>query len=106
MELVAEDARIAALGAAGHGLSNEGKGLMTVQTAELDDSAIQLEAVVGELRFAEADSALFLIHQLHAAHEADVDGIEIRVSEVPEFDGAEIVQVHGVGDWLGCCVRG
>jgi hypothetical protein len=61
MELVAEDARIAALCAAGHGLSDEGEGLMAVEAAELDDFAVQLEAVVSELGFAEAEGALVLV---------------------------------------------
>src|SRR5213592_645997 len=40
MEFMAQDAGIAALGAAGHGLADEGKRLMTVEAAELDDFAI------------------------------------------------------------------
>ncbi len=40
LEFVAEDARIAALGAAGHGLANEGERLMAVEATELDDLAV------------------------------------------------------------------
>ncbi len=64
MEFVPEDARIAALGAAGHGLADEGEGLMAVEAAELDDFAVQLKAMVGELGFAEAEGALVMIDQL------------------------------------------
>ena len=67
MEFVAEDARVAVLGAGGHGLSDEGKCLMAVEAAELNDLAVQFEAVLGELCFAEADGALVLIDQLCAA---------------------------------------
>lgn len=41
-EFVAQDARIAALGAARHRLSHERKGLMTVEAAQVGDFAIQL----------------------------------------------------------------
>jgi len=56
-ELVTEDVRVPALGAARHGLADEGKGLMAVQSAQLDHLAIELEAVIGELRFAKTDDA-------------------------------------------------
>ena len=40
-EFMAQDARIAALGAARHRLSHERKGLMTVEAAQVGDFAIQ-----------------------------------------------------------------
>src|SRR3989442_1479436 len=80
-EFVAEDARIAALRAARHGLADEWKRLMAVKAAQLDDFAVQLEAVIGEVRFTEADSAFVLIHHLCSAQEAHVDGVEIGMSE-------------------------
>src|SRR5882724_12371790 len=40
MEFVAEDARVAALAAAGHGLANERERLMAVEATELDDLAV------------------------------------------------------------------
>ena len=101
MEFMAQDAGIAALGAAGHGLADEGKRLMTVEAAELDDFAIELEAVVGELRFAKAERAFVLIDQLRSAKEAHVNGIEIGVRNVPQFDRAEVVEVDGVRHWFG-----
>ena len=57
LELVAQNVRVAALGAAGHRLADKGKGLMTVQPAQLDHFAVEFEAVVGELRLAETDGA-------------------------------------------------
>ncbi len=44
VEAVSQDAGIATLRAAGHGLADEGKRLMAVEAAELDDCAIELEA--------------------------------------------------------------
>jgi hypothetical protein len=62
LQIFAQDARVAALGAAGHGLANKRKRLMAVQAAQLDDLAVQLEAVVRELRLAKTDRAAVLIH--------------------------------------------
>src|SRR5690242_15380962 len=56
-EFVLEDVRVAALAAAGHGLSDKGEGLMAVQTAKLDDFAVECEALVGKFGVAEADCA-------------------------------------------------
>jgi len=105
LEIVPQDACIAALRAARHRLTDERKGLMTVEAAELDDFAIQLEAVVGELRFAESNRAFVLIHQKCSAQEAHMDGVQIRMRKIPQFDRAEAVQVHGMGHGLGRCVR-
>ena len=75
---------------------------MAVKAAQLDDFAVQFETVIGELRFAKAHGALVAIHQLGSAQEANVHGIKVRVREIPEFDGAEFVQVDAVGHGLGC----
>jgi len=56
LEFVTQDVGIAALRTAGHRLANEGKGLMPVEAAQLDDFAVELEAVIGELGFAEAET--------------------------------------------------
>ena len=62
LEFVAQNLRVAPLSAARHGLPHKGKRLMTVEAAQLDDFAVQLEAVIGELRFAEAKAAGVFIH--------------------------------------------
>ena len=61
---LAEDVRILALNAAGHGLANEGKRLVAIESAELDDLAVEFESVIGELRVTETDSAGFLVDGL------------------------------------------
>src|SRR5207247_9384001 len=101
MEIMAQDSGIAALVAAVHGLADEGKRLMTVEAAELDDFAIELEAVVGELRFAKAERAFVLIDQLRSAKEAHVNGIEMGVRSVPQFDRAEVAAEGGLSYWWG-----
>jgi hypothetical protein len=57
LELATQNLRVAALNAAGHRLSGEGKSLMTIETSQLDDLAVELEAVVGELGLAETETA-------------------------------------------------
>ena len=64
LELVAQDLRVAALHAAGHGLAHPGKGLMTIESAQLDDLAVEFEAVIGKLRLAETEAARVFIEQL------------------------------------------
>src|SRR5881396_3992094 len=56
---------------------------------------------LGELRFAKAERAFVLIDQLRSAKEAHVNGIEIGVRNVPQFDRAEVVEVDGVRHWFG-----
>ena len=57
LELVAQNFGVAALHAAGHGLADPWEGLMAIQAAELDYLAIQFEALIGELGFAETETA-------------------------------------------------
>src|SRR5580698_837043 len=52
-EIVTKDLRIAPLHASRHGLAHKGEGLMAVEPAQLDDLAVQLEAVFGKPRIAE-----------------------------------------------------
>ena len=64
LKLVAEYLRITALNPRRHRLSYEGEGLMTIQATQFDDFAIQLEAMIGELRLAKTNGARNLIEQL------------------------------------------
>ena len=57
LEILAQDQRVAALDAGGHGLAYPGEGLMAVEAAQLDDRAVEREALRGEAGFAEADAA-------------------------------------------------
>ena len=57
VEFAAQDVGIAALHARGHGLADEGEGLMAVEAAQLDDASVEREALRREARFAEADAA-------------------------------------------------
>ena len=101
LELVAQNDRIAALGTAGHGLADEGEGLMPIESAQLDDFAVQLEAVIGELGFAEAEAAGVFVEELRSATQANASGVEIAVLEIPELDAAELIEVNGMRDRFG-----
>ena len=57
VEVLAQDVGILALHACGHRLTDEGKGLVAIEAAQLDDFAVEREALVGEDGFAEADAA-------------------------------------------------
>src|ERR1035438_6719956 len=60
-ELVAEDLCVAALGASRHRLPNKGERLMTVESSQLDDLAVQLETVIRKLGFPETKTARVFI---------------------------------------------
>ena len=64
MEVLAKDVGIFALYAARHCLTDEGKCLMAVESAEFDDLAIQRETVISEHRFAEPDTPRVFINNL------------------------------------------
>ena len=95
LELVAQDLGVAALGAAGHGLADKGKRLVTIEAAQLDDFAVQFEAVIGELGFAKAEAAGVFVQHLRAAAQADAGGVEIAVFQLPELDSAKLVEMNG-----------
>ena len=89
LELVAQDLGVAALRTGRHGLSDPGKSLMAVEAAQLDDFAVQLESVIGELRFAEAETARVFVEQLSSVTEANARRIQIAFIEVPELDSVQ-----------------
>jgi hypothetical protein len=52
---VAEDLCVAALYSAGHGLAHEGKCLVPIQSAQLDNVAVEFESALGEVSFTKTD---------------------------------------------------
>ena len=63
LELVAQDLRVAALRPGRHRLSDKGKGLVTIQSAQLDDFAVELEPMIGELGLAKTDGARNIVDE-------------------------------------------
>src|ERR1700722_9511993 len=102
---VAKDDRVAALAASGHRLPNEGKCLMTIKSAQLDNSAVQCEAVVREFGVTETDPALIAVDKLRPFQQTHMNRVEISILQVPELDRAQIVEMDGmhrrVRRWLG-----
>src|SRR5262249_49867422 len=98
--LLLEEVSVAELRAEWHGLANEREGLVTGETDQLDDFAVESEAVLGEFGVTEAGGALVGVDDLSALEEADVDGVEVGMLEVPELDAAQRVEVNGVDGGL------
>ena len=103
LELVAQDLGVAALGAAGHGLPDKGKGLMAVESAQLDDLAVQFEAVIGKLGLAKAEAAGVFVQKLGTVVEAHAHRVKIAFLHTPQLDSAEIFKVQRVCDRFGGC---
>ncbi len=93
---------VATLRTAGHGLSDEGKRLMTIEAAQLDDLAVQLKTVVSELGFAKSDDARDLIDLASTAPERDIHAVEIGVRQIPQLDAVQIRKRNGVRDGIAC----
>ena len=92
-------------GAARHGLAHEWERLMTVEAAQLDHFAVELEAVVGEFRFAEADGTVVPVEELRPFQQAHVHGIQIRMFEIPQLDRAQAFQMDAVHRGFGSGFR-
>ena len=75
----------------GHGLANPWEGLMAVEAAQLDDFAVEREALRGELRFAESEAARVAVEHFAVIQQAHFDAVEPGSFQVPELDGAKIV---------------
>src|SRR5579864_289583 len=93
LELVAQDIGVPALRATGHCLTNPRKGLMAIESAQFDDLAIQFEAVIGELRFAEAETAGVFVEDQVVSQQTKVTGKEISLLETPQLDAAQLLEM-------------
>ena len=94
VKVLAQDDGVAALHASGHGLSDPGESLMAVEAAQLDDGAVEREALRREARLAEADAARVVVEQICAAQQAHFNAIELGRTQIPELDGAQVVEVQ------------
>jgi len=77
-------------------LTDEREGLVAVETAKLDDLAVEREATGGESRFAETDAAGVIIDKHAVAGQTDFDVVEVRVLEIPKLDASEAGKSDGV----------
>ncbi len=67
LELIAKNHRVAALGTSRHGLADPREGLMPIESAKLDDLAVELEAVVGEQGLPKGEAAGIFVDDLRRA---------------------------------------
>ena len=54
--------------------------------------------MIGELRFPETNRPNVVVLYMGAIQQTDMNLIEIRVSQVPQLDAAQIVQTESVRD--------
>src|SRR5581483_3380592 len=104
-ELIAQDIRIPALRPGRHSLTHPGEGLVPIQTTELDDLAVQFEAVVGKLRLAEAETAGVFIKHLGPAAQAYPRLIQSALVQIPQRDSLQALEAHAVSHGLICRAR-
>ena len=88
LEFLAQDLRIAALNATGHGLAHVGERMMSIKPAQLDDLAIEFKTMIGELRLSKADPARIFIEQVFASQQPYVHGVQTWIREIPQLDRA------------------
>ena len=73
---------------AGIAWPTKGKVWWRSRAAQLDDLSVQREALIGEHGFAEADSAAVFIERFAGGEQPHMDGVKMRIVEVPELDAA------------------
>ncbi|HWJ46041.1 MAG TPA: hypothetical protein VNS62_00220 [Candidatus Udaeobacter sp.] len=64
---------------------------MAIEAAQLDPFPIQFEAVIGELGFAEAETARVFVDDLVVSQQPDVDGVEVSLLQASQFDLAQLL---------------
>ncbi len=106
LELVAQNLRVATLRTSWHGLPDPGKGLMTIEPAQLDDLAVQLEAVIGELGLTEGETAGVFVHDLRSAAQAHPGRVEVSFLQIPQSDSVQTLKVCRMCDRLVLWCRG
>jgi hypothetical protein len=67
---------------------------MAVESAKLDDFAVQFETMIGKFGFAEAEMARVFVEDLLSFQQPDVNRVEIAVMQVPELDTGKISEIN------------
>jgi hypothetical protein len=84
------------LHARGHGLADEGEGLVAVEAAQFDDASVEREAFGSEARFAESDAACVFVKNLAVVKQTRVYLVEPGLAEVPQLDAGEVVEAQNL----------
>src|SRR5216683_5876522 len=85
LEAVAQNLRVAALHAGGHRLSNKRECLMAVESAQLDDLAVEREPSRREPRLAESHAAAVPVDGRAFIQQLHVDPIQLGIFEIPQL---------------------
>src|SRR5580698_9732133 len=86
LELMPQDMRIATLHSSRHRLTNKREGLMPVEPSQFDNLSVQLESVVGKLRFAKTYTPRDVIQTLVASPESHIHGVQLGMCKIPQLD--------------------
>ena len=106
VEILAQDVGILALHARGHGLAHKGKRLVPVEPAQLDDLAVQGEAVIREDGLAKSDAPRVFIDDAAGMEQPDMNGIEMGLRKIPELQVAEMSKSDSMARRVLQCLSG
>src|SRR5215469_5726968 len=98
LQVLPQDISIAPLHASRHRLADPRECLVTIKAAKFDDLAIEFEAMVGELGFAETDHARVLIDRLISSEQRDFDFVKIGMLKIPQLDAAQWCEMNCMHD--------
>src|SRR5690348_10241556 len=97
LQLVPENLRVAALNASWHRLTDPWECLVPIKPSQLDDLTVEFKAVIGELGFAETESAGILVKDLRSVTQANSGRIQIPFFKFPEIDSGEMLKPQRMG---------
>src|SRR5215469_8535112 len=103
MQVVAKYVGIAPLHAARHRLAHERERLVTIESAQLGHFPVEFEALIGELRLAEPETAGVCVDDIFSAKQLHPSRVEIAVLEVPQLDIRKLLEMYRLGRRLGVC---
>src|ERR1700716_1469411 len=101
LETVTQNLRIATLHAGRHRLANKRKGLVAIESAQLDDLAVEREAGRREARLTKTNAAAVFIAGSVSVHQLHMDAVELRMLEIPQLNGAEVFQHYSLRSAVG-----
>src|SRR5258708_2719942 len=79
-----------------HRLSNERESLVPIQSAQLDNLAVEREPLVGKLRVPKAYNARNAVDLLTPPPQRYLNPVQIRMRQIPKFDSAQVCQRNSV----------
>src|SRR5580698_8977401 len=96
VELLAQNFRILPLHAPGHSLADKRKGLVTIESPQFDDLAVQRKTVIRKSRFTEADASRVFVDLAARSQQIQVHRIEFRLLKIPQLYIAQPAQRNSV----------